>query len=122
MTRTLIRYKAKPDMADRNAELIAEVFEELKAAQPEGFAIFRCGSTTARLCISSRPNPIPGVRFRDWPLSRRSRAEFVSAASNRRSLVAPPLSATIGCSPNHRHRFRKQNGIVAKSTARHYRH
>ena len=36
MTRTLIRYKAKPDMADRNAELIAEVFEELKAAQPEG--------------------------------------------------------------------------------------
>src|SRR6478736_9950620 len=36
MTRTLIRYKTKPDMADRNAELIAEVFEELKAAQPEG--------------------------------------------------------------------------------------
>jgi len=36
MKRTLIRYKTKPDMADRNAELIAEVFEELKAAQPEG--------------------------------------------------------------------------------------
>jgi hypothetical protein len=36
MTRTLIRYKTKPDMADRNAELIAAVFEELKAVQPEG--------------------------------------------------------------------------------------
>jgi hypothetical protein len=36
MTRTLIRYKTKPEMADRNAELIAGVFAELKAAQPEG--------------------------------------------------------------------------------------
>src|SRR5271169_5538211 len=36
MKRTMIRYKAKPDMADRNAGLIAGVFEELKAAQPEG--------------------------------------------------------------------------------------
>ena len=36
MKRTLIRYKTKPDMADRNAELIAKVFEELKAAKPEG--------------------------------------------------------------------------------------
>jgi hypothetical protein len=36
MKRTLIRYKTKPDMADRNAELIVAVFEELKAAQPEG--------------------------------------------------------------------------------------
>jgi hypothetical protein len=36
MKRTLIRYKTKPDMADRNAELIAGVFEELKAAKPAG--------------------------------------------------------------------------------------
>lgn len=36
MKRTLIRYKTKPDMADRNAELIAGVFEELKSAQPDG--------------------------------------------------------------------------------------
>jgi len=36
MTRTLIRYKTKPDMAARNAELIAAVFAELKTAQPEG--------------------------------------------------------------------------------------
>lgn len=36
MKRTLIRYKTKPDMADKNAKLIAGVFEELKAARPEG--------------------------------------------------------------------------------------
>ena len=36
MRRTVIRYRAKPEMADRNAELIAAVFAELKAAQPQG--------------------------------------------------------------------------------------
>ena len=36
MKRTLIRYKTKPEMADKNAELIAGVFEELKAAQLDG--------------------------------------------------------------------------------------
>jgi hypothetical protein len=36
MKRTLIRYRTKPDMADKNAELIAAVFAELKAANPEG--------------------------------------------------------------------------------------
>ena len=36
MRRTLIRYKTKPEMADKNAELVAAVFAELKAAQPDG--------------------------------------------------------------------------------------
>jgi len=36
MKRSLIRYKTKPEMTDANAELIAGVFEELKAAKPEG--------------------------------------------------------------------------------------
>jgi hypothetical protein len=36
MKRTLIWYKTKPELADRNAELIAKVFEELKAARPTG--------------------------------------------------------------------------------------
>ena len=36
MKRTLIRYKTKPESADKNAELIAGVFAELKAAQPVG--------------------------------------------------------------------------------------
>ena len=36
MKRTLIRYKTKPELADRNAALIAEVFAELKATKLEG--------------------------------------------------------------------------------------
>jgi hypothetical protein len=36
MKRTVIRYRTRPDMADANAELVAAVFAELNAAQPEG--------------------------------------------------------------------------------------
>jgi hypothetical protein len=36
MKRTLIRYKTRPEMADKNAQLIAGVFEELTAANPAG--------------------------------------------------------------------------------------
>jgi hypothetical protein len=36
MKRTLIRYKTKPEMAGSNAELIAGVFEQLKAEKPDG--------------------------------------------------------------------------------------
>lgn len=35
MRRTVIRYKTKPDAADRNAELVKAVFAELQAAQPQ---------------------------------------------------------------------------------------
>ena len=36
MQRRLIRYQTRPEMADRNAELVAAVFAELKAANPDG--------------------------------------------------------------------------------------
>jgi hypothetical protein len=36
MKRTMIRYKTRPEMADQNAQLVAGVFEELKALKPEG--------------------------------------------------------------------------------------
>lgn len=36
MKRTLIRYKTRPETADENAELVAAVFAELKASQPDG--------------------------------------------------------------------------------------
>jgi hypothetical protein len=36
MKRTLIRYKTRPEMADKNAELIKGVFAELKTARLEG--------------------------------------------------------------------------------------
>jgi hypothetical protein len=34
MRRTVIRYKTKPEMADKNAELVAAIFAELKATAP----------------------------------------------------------------------------------------
>ena len=36
MRRTLIRYKTKPEAAERNADLVKAVFAELQAAQPAG--------------------------------------------------------------------------------------
>ena len=36
MKRTVIRYKTAPEMAERNAELVAAVFAELKTARPQG--------------------------------------------------------------------------------------
>jgi hypothetical protein len=36
MNARLIRYRTKPEMADTNAELVAAVFAELKAAKPDG--------------------------------------------------------------------------------------
>lgn len=36
MRRTLLRYKTKPEAAERNAELVRAVFAELQAARPEG--------------------------------------------------------------------------------------
>ena len=36
MRRTVIRYKTTPEMTEKNAELVANVFAALKAAQPEG--------------------------------------------------------------------------------------
>jgi hypothetical protein len=36
MKRTLVRYKAKPERAQENAQLISKVFEELKAKAPDG--------------------------------------------------------------------------------------
>lgn len=36
MKQTLVRYKAKPEMANKNERLIADVFRELHATSPEG--------------------------------------------------------------------------------------
>ena len=36
MERRLIRYRTKPEMADKNAELVSAVFAELRASEPAG--------------------------------------------------------------------------------------
>jgi hypothetical protein len=69
MRRTLIRYKAKPEAADRNAELVAAVFAELKAARPEG------------------------VRYLTLRLEDDSFVHFVEAAADDGSSPIPKLKA-----------------------------
>jgi hypothetical protein len=66
MKRTLIRYKTKPELADRNAELIAAVFEELKATAPEGvrYLSLRLDDNTFVHFVESESdasNAIPGL-------------------------------------------------------------
>jgi hypothetical protein len=43
MSTTVVRYQAKPERADENQRLIAAVFADLEARQPEGFTykVFR---------------------------------------------------------------------------------
>ncbi|WP_407149117.1 hypothetical protein [Bradyrhizobium sp. ORS 86] len=69
MRRTLIRYKAKPEMADKNAELVKAVFAELKAAQPDG------------------------VRYLTLRLEDDTFVHFVEAASEDGSSPIPKLAA-----------------------------
>ncbi len=38
MRRTIVRYRVKPDQAERNQELVRAVFEELRKASPAGIA------------------------------------------------------------------------------------
>jgi hypothetical protein len=69
MKRTLIRYKTRPDMADKNAELIAGVFAELKSTQLEG------------------------VRYLSLRLDDDSFIHFVETAADDGTSVIPSLSA-----------------------------
>jgi hypothetical protein len=69
MKRTLIRYKTRPGMADRNAELVAAVFAELKAAKPEG------------------------VRYLTLRLDDDTFVHFVEAAADDGSSALPKLAA-----------------------------
>jgi hypothetical protein len=69
MKRTLIRYKTKPDMTEKNAELIAGVFEELKAAKPDD------------------------VRYLSLRLEDDSFIHFVETESSDGSSVLPKLAA-----------------------------
>jgi hypothetical protein len=69
MKRTLIRYKTRPEMADKNAELIAAVFAELKSTQPAD------------------------VRYLSLRLEDNSFIHFVETAADDGSNVIPSLSA-----------------------------
>ena len=89
MKRTLIRYKTKPEMADRNAELIAAVFAELKAAKPDGvrYLSLRLDDDTLRPFRRDRGRRRQQRDARNW---RRFKA-FQSGIRER--CVEPPLAA-----------------------------
>ena len=47
MRRVMVRYRVKPDQAERNEALVRAVYEELHRANPPGFATRPSSSTTA---------------------------------------------------------------------------
>jgi len=68
MKRILVRYRAKPEAADRNAELVAAVFAELKAARPDGvrYLTLRLEDDSfvhfAEVAADDGPGPIPKLK------------------------------------------------------------
>ena len=99
MNRRLIRYKTKPDMADKNAELVAAVFAELKAARPEGLRYLTLrleDDTFIHLVETDEPMTAP-ARYRNWRRFRRSRTASASAAPSRRWSAARRSSAITAC-------------------------
>jgi hypothetical protein len=97
MKRTLIRYKTKPELADKNAELISGVFAELKAAKPEGvrYLSLRLEDDTFVHFVeteSDSANALPGlVAFKAFQSGIRDRC------IEPRSPAALQSSAIIGC-------------------------
>lgn len=65
MRRVMVRYRVKPDQAERNAELVRAVYEELHRADPAGFryVTFRLedGVSFVHIAESDSPesNPLP---------------------------------------------------------------
>jgi len=88
-TVTVVRYRSKPDRADENQALVAQVFAQLHAEQPDGlrYVTLRLADgvsfvhvSTARTADGS--NPLPGLAaFREFAADLAARVE------------APPVSS-----------------------------
>jgi hypothetical protein len=95
MKRTLIRYKTKPDAADRNASLIEKVFEELKATQPAGVRYL-----SLRLDDDSF---VHFVETEDGAIALPSLDTFKAFQSGiRERCIEPPLVANVTVVGNYR--------------------
>jgi len=96
MKRTLIRYKTRPELADKNAELIAGVFEELRAAKPDGvrYLSLRLKDDTFVHFVeaeSDSANTLPGL------------AAFKAFQSGiRERCIEPPLARGVTIVGNYR--------------------
>ena len=97
MRRTLIRYKTRPEMADKNAELVAAVFAELKAAKPDGvrYLTLRLEDDTfvhvVEAAADDGSSPIPKLA---------AFAAFQDGIRDR--CVEPPLVRAVGIVGNYR--------------------
>jgi len=96
MKRTLIRYKTRPDMAEKNAALISKVFDELKAAKPEGvrYLSLRLEDDTFVHLVeteSDSANVLPGLAaFKTFQSGIRDRC------------IEPPLAGGVTIVGNYR--------------------
>lgn len=65
MRRVIIRYRVKPDQAERNEALVRAVYEELAEVKPEGlrYATFKLEDGVSFVHIASHEgtNPLPGI-------------------------------------------------------------
>ncbi|KJC39232.1 hypothetical protein UP09_25565 [Bradyrhizobium sp. LTSP885] len=97
MRRTLIRYKTRPEIADRNAELVAAVFAELNAAKPDGvrYLTLRLEDDTflhfVEAATEDGSSPIPKLK-----------AFQVFQDGIRDRCVEPPLVRAVGIVGNYR--------------------
>jgi class 3 adenylate cyclase len=59
MRRVMVRYRVKPDQAERNAELVRAVYEELHRADPTGFryATFRLDDGVSFVHLAESEGP-----------------------------------------------------------------
>jgi hypothetical protein len=59
MSRVIVRYRVKPDQADRNEELVRAMYEELHRADPSGFryATFRLEDGVTFVHIAEQDGP-----------------------------------------------------------------
>ena len=90
-TTTLVRYRVRPGREDRNAELVRDVYRELHALEPQGFAYatYRLADGTFVHIAETADGtaaPLPGLaafgRFREG-LAERCAEPPVSAAAER---------------------------------------
>jgi len=97
MKRTLIRYKTKPEMADANAALVAEVFAELKASKPDGVRYLSLRLDDDSFVHLVETETDAATTLPNLTAFKAFQAAFANAASSRRRLEVLPSSAIIGC-------------------------
>jgi hypothetical protein len=80
MTRTMVRYRLRPDQAALNEELIRGVFEELRELRPETFSyrvfVLDDGVSVVHIIEYEGANPLPGLAsFKRYSADVRERLE-----------------------------------------------